>query len=176
MVSGISTDVALFSKHGAQLVHHYRVSGDCAAYASLRGSYKIDLLYFTNRACVDAYWAAKRSRNSGTGSLRRQINRFRCLEMLSNVHRTTILRFAKSPIVSDESSQAGTSAVISVKYDAPQVPHMCLVSFGWRRPILPVLLPLPSFATQSVVPDIGQSSSVATQKYPSSPVSRSSTP
>ena len=41
-VSGIYTDTALFSEHGAQLVHHYRVSRDCAAHASLRGSYMID--------------------------------------------------------------------------------------------------------------------------------------
>ena len=47
-------------------------------------------------------------------------------------------------------------------------------SFGWRRQISSVSLP--HFAMQSVAPDIGQSSSVATQKYPSSPVSRSSTP
>ena len=45
-VSGISTDTALFSKHGAQLVHHYRVFG--VAHASLRGLFMIDLLYFTN--------------------------------------------------------------------------------------------------------------------------------
>ena len=44
------------------------VFGDCAAHASLRGSFMIDLLYFTNRACADAIWVAKPSRNSGTGS------------------------------------------------------------------------------------------------------------
>ena len=36
-VSGISTDAALFSEHGALLVHQYRVFGDCAVHASLRG-------------------------------------------------------------------------------------------------------------------------------------------
>ena len=41
---------------------------------------------------------------------------------------------------------------------------------------MPVSLPLPRFVIQSVVLDIGQSSSVATQKYSSFPVSRSSTP
>ena len=35
-VSGISTDTALFSEHGVQLVHHCRVFGDCVAHASLR--------------------------------------------------------------------------------------------------------------------------------------------
>ena len=67
-VSDISTDAALFSEHGAQLVHHYRVFGECVAHATLRGSFMIDLLYFTNRACADAHWVAKRSRNSWTGS------------------------------------------------------------------------------------------------------------
>ena len=41
---------------------------------------------------------------------------------------------------------------------------------------MPVSLPLPRFTMQSVAPDISQSSSVATQKYQSSPVSLSSTP
>ena len=57
-VSGISTDAALFSEHGAQLVHHVSV---IVLHASLRGSSMLDLLYFTNRACADAHWAAKRS-------------------------------------------------------------------------------------------------------------------
>ena len=30
----------------------------------------IDLLYFTNRACADAIWAAKRNQNSGIGFIR----------------------------------------------------------------------------------------------------------
>ena len=67
-VSEVSTDAALFSEQGVQLVHHYRVFGDCAAHASLRGSFVVDLLYFNNRACADAHWAAKRSRCSGAGS------------------------------------------------------------------------------------------------------------
>ena len=70
--------------------------------------------------------------------------------------------------------QVGTSAVVSTgEYDFPQVSPMRSASFGWRRQISPVSFPLiPRFATS----DIGQSSSVSTQKYPSSPVSRSSTP
>ena len=34
-VSGISTDGVLFSKHGAQLVYHYRVFGDCVVHVYL---------------------------------------------------------------------------------------------------------------------------------------------
>ena len=68
----------------------------------------------------------------GPGPIRHQMNWFRCLGKLSNVRRTTILQFANSsPIVSDESSPAGTSAVVSVdKYCAPQVPRMRSASFG----------------------------------------------
>ena len=106
-VSGVSTDVALFSEQGAQLVHHYRMFGDCATHASLWGSFMVDLLYFTNQACAD------------------------------------------HPV-----------------RKAPQA----------ESPVVAVLLPLPLFATQSVMPDIGHSSSVATQKYSSWPGSRSSTP
>ena len=77
----------------------------------------------------------------------------------------------------DKSSPAGTSVVVSTdKYSAPQVPRTCLVPSGWRQPILPVSLSLPRFATQDVVLDIRQLSSVTTQLYPSSPGSRSSTP
>ena len=95
-VSGISTNSALFSEHGAQLVHHYRVSGDCAAHASLRGSYMVDLLYFTNRACAMHIGRPNAARIRGPGPVRRLINRFRWLdEMLSNVHRSTSLRFTK---------------------------------------------------------------------------------
>ena len=57
-VSGISTNVALFSEHGAPLVHHYQVFGDCAAHAS----FMIDLLYFTSQACAVVHWVGKCSR------------------------------------------------------------------------------------------------------------------
>ena len=49
-VLGISTDVVLFSEHGAQLVHHYRVFGDYVAHGSLRGPFMLELSCFTNRA------------------------------------------------------------------------------------------------------------------------------
>ena len=163
-VSGASTDSALFSKHGAQLVHHYRAFSDCVAHASLWGSFMIDLLYFTNRACADAIWEAKRSRNSGTGS--------RSLPDLpvplpQNVMQRTSdvdppVRKAESPVVADELSPSDTSAVVSAEeYSALQVPIMRSASFGWRPPILPVSLPFPRFATHPVAPDIGRNSEVS---------------
>ena len=94
-----------------------------------------------------------------------QINRFCCLGMSSNIHRTTIIRF-----VADEPSPTDTSAVISAgEYGDPQVSLMHSASFGWQQPILTVSLPLPLFAMQPVTPDIGHSFSVVTQKYSSWP-------
>ena len=172
---GISTDAALFSEHGTQLVHHYRVFGDCVAHASLRGSFMIDLLYFTNRASADTDWAAKRNQDSGTGSRLSpdqpvplpQNSKQRTSDGDPPVHKAPRAEF---PVVPDDSSPASTSAVVSADKDsAPQVPRIYLASLGWRRPILPVSLSLPCFATQNVMSDIGQLSSVATQRYPSSP-------
>ena len=41
-VSGVSTDVLLFSKNSAPLIHHYRVFGQSGAHASLRGRFIIE--------------------------------------------------------------------------------------------------------------------------------------
>ena len=49
-MSRVATDVMWFSAHGTQLVHHYRVVGDCVSHSSLRGPYMEDLRPFTNRA------------------------------------------------------------------------------------------------------------------------------
>ena len=38
-VSGVSTDVLLFSQCGMPLIHHYRVLGRGGVHASLRGNY-----------------------------------------------------------------------------------------------------------------------------------------
>ena len=156
-VSGISTDVVLFSEYGTQLVHHYWVFGDCVTHASLRGSFMIDLLYFTTRACAEARWVAKRSCDSSAGS-----------DVLPD-------RLGRS----HESSPDGTSTADYVaQYRAPQAPMMCPLPSGRRRPSLPVSisLPLPRFATQDVAPDTPQSLPVEIRPCPSSPGSRSLTP
>ena len=76
----------------------------------------------------------------------------------------------------EESSLAGTSTAVSTdQYCAPQLHTIYPVSFGLWRPILPVSLQLPRFTTHNFARDIGLSSSVATQRYPSSPGSRLST-
>ena len=66
-VSGISTDVVLFSKHGAQLVHHYWVYGDCISHGSLRETFMAKLMDFTNQACAESRSVAKHGRDSSTG-------------------------------------------------------------------------------------------------------------
>ena len=70
-VSGISTDLVLYSEHGAQLVHHYRVYCDCISHGSLSGTFMAKLTDFTNRACAETRSLAKCGRDSSTepGSL-----------------------------------------------------------------------------------------------------------
>ena len=115
-VSGVFIDVALFSAHGLQLVHHYRVFKQCAAHASLHGTFMIDLRYFTTRACADAKWVAKRIRTSGTGSptspdspvtLPRGSTRGR----LDDESPACKAPRAMSPVMSGESAQAATSTI-----------------------------------------------------------------
>ena len=64
----IATDVVHLSEHGAWLVHHYRVYGDCVSHSSLRGTFMANLSDFTNRACAEARSVAKRGRDSSTES------------------------------------------------------------------------------------------------------------
>ena len=59
-VSGVSTDVLLFSENGASLIHHYRVFGRGGAPASLRGKYMPKLRAFTVQAEAEARWARNR--------------------------------------------------------------------------------------------------------------------
>ena len=149
---GVSTGVALFSAHGFQLVHHYRVFKQCAAHASLCGTFIIDLRYFTTRPCADTKRVAKRIRTSGTGSptspdspitLPRGFTRGRSDDESPACKAPR----AMSPVMLGESAQAATSTIVSVKkYCAPSVPKLRSASYGWKQPILPVSLPLPRFA------------------------------
>ena len=92
-VSGISTDVVLFSEHGAHLVHHYQVYGNCASHGSLRGTFMAKLTDFTNRACAEARSVAKRGRDSITGP--GSSSSRPTLSPLIPMHRTTTLRPGK---------------------------------------------------------------------------------
>ena len=85
-VSGIATNVVLFSQHGARLVHHYRVYGEYVSHSSLRGTFMAKLSEFMNRACAEARSVAKRGRDSSTESVRRRVVRHRHPSSLT--HRT----------------------------------------------------------------------------------------
>ena len=177
-VSGISTDAALFSANGSQLIHHYRV---CVPHMHpCVDTFMIDILYFTIRACADAKWVAKRNQTSGTvsptssdspvplpSSVRHHMSDDESLACKAPR--------AVSPVMTGVSAQEATSTVVSAKkYCAPSVPKLCSVPYGWRRPILPVSLLLPLFADQEFEPTPVWSTSVVTQQYPSSPGSRAS--
>ena len=68
-VSGISTDVGLFSENGSSLVHHYRVFGRSAPHTSLRGTFMAKLRVFTVRAGAEVKWEANRVPIKKTQSL-----------------------------------------------------------------------------------------------------------
>ena len=53
-VSGVSTDILLFSERGVPLIHHYRVLGGGSTHVSLHGSYMIKLRAFAAQARVAA--------------------------------------------------------------------------------------------------------------------------
>ena len=60
-VSGVSTDMLLFSERGVPLIHHYRVFGGGSAHTSLRGNYMLRLRAFAAQAEADARWALHRN-------------------------------------------------------------------------------------------------------------------
>ena len=150
-VSGITTDVVLFSEHGARLVHHYRVYGDCVSLSSLRGTFMANWSEFTNRACSEALSVAKGGRDSSTESgssgtfarraclphVRPRPSGFGKLSglwlLLHHLLTPTfpLCRYLHCPARSllarsstqDESSSVGTSAEASVaEYSAPPAP------------------------------------------------------
>ena len=139
----------------------FRVFDDCVVHASLRGSFMIDLLYFTNRVCADAQWVAKRSRNSSP-------------DEPAPLPRSNTQSTPSSGGVPSRARRVVTYWNLGSRLCGQvRCPACANGAFGSLR--LAATMPLPRFATQDVAPDIGQSSSVATQLYPSSPGSRLST-
>ena len=209
--AALKPNVVLFSEYGAQLVHHYRVYGDCVSHGSLRGTFMAKLSDFTNRACAEARSVAKLGRDWSTES-GLSPSRLAPSPLGPNHHTpdddpparkaARAVASATSPddadvsseptfplpirsarrapgrslpdwsAAQDESLPVRTSIRVSVaQYSAPPAPGVCPFPSDRRRPILPVSLPLPHFATQdfTLEPDTTQSHSVATQLYPSSP-------
>ena len=63
-MSGMTTDVMLFSQHSAQFVHRYRVFTDNLLHQSLHGYFMAKLTGFTHQASAEARSVAKRGRES----------------------------------------------------------------------------------------------------------------
>ena len=137
-VLGISTDMVLFNEHRAQLVHHYRVYGDCVSHGSLRGTFMAELLDFTNRACAEARSVAKRGRDSNAESSWSPGRP--ALSPTSPMNRTPDddppARKAARAVTSamqDESSPVGISAAVSIaQYSALPAPVVCPFPSGRR--------------------------------------------
>ena len=130
-VSSVSTDAALFSANGSQLVHHYRVFGECAAHVSLHGTFMIDLRYFTARASANAKWAAKRDRTPGTGSptssdspvpLPRSIRQRRSDDESPACKAPRVV----SPVMTGGLAQAATSTIVSVEKNCARRYQSCV--------------------------------------------------
>ena len=187
-VSGVSTDVVLFSEYGSSLVHLYRVFGrQSAAHASLRGTFMTKLRVFTIRADAEAKWEAGCALNKMTWLLlssdspaplyrsvlpRGSVDSPACKahRAVSPVIPEVSTRTASSTIISSVTSYAGTATS-----DNSPVPKPYSVLYNGRPPILPVSILLPRFADKNFVPSPVQSLVVATQQYPSSPDSCAST-
>ena len=67
-VSGIATDVMLFSQHGARLVHRYPVLANSMPHQSLCGLFMTNFSDFTHQASAEAHSVAKRGRYSSEES------------------------------------------------------------------------------------------------------------
>ena len=168
-VSGVSTDVLLFSKNGAPLIHHYRVFGQSGAHASLCGRFIMKLRAFTVQAEAEAKWACNRtparSASLPVGSDHQHGVRQREPDDDSTRCKT---RRVMPPSMSKVSAVNTPSASVS-----SSVPHSHL--YGGRPPLLPVTLRMPNFADKDFIASVSQSILVATQENPASPASRSST-
>ena len=147
---------------------------DCVSHGSMRGSFMIEQLYFTNRACSEARWSAICSRYSGAGSGSSPDRQ--APSPSGNMHRMPDdgppARKAARAVTSaaqDKLSPVGSTAAVSVtQYNALPAPVMCPLR---QRPS-----PVPRFATQDVAPDTARSISVTTQLYPLLSWFRSSNP
>ena len=107
-----------------------------------------DLRYFTIWACSDSKWAAKRNRTSVTGSPTSTDSPVPLPRSIRH-RRSDDESRAVSPVMPGVSAQEATSTVVSAeKYRAPSAPKLYSVPYGWRRPSLPVSLPIPRFADQ----------------------------
>ena len=129
-VSGVSTDILLFSERGAPLIHHYRMFGGGSVHNSLGGNYMIKLRPFAAQAEAAARWARRR-------------DSARLAVTATSAHPRDV-RQRDSDV--DLPRQKSRRAVFPHKPIAPAVPASSLVPkmdiYDGRPPILPVRLQL----------------------------------
>ena len=183
-VSGMSTDVLLFSERCASLVHHYRVFARNAAHTSLRGKFMAGLRSFIEHAEAEVTWEfnrlpCRRNQLPPTSDTLRSIG-LRDLYDGSPLCKTRRVVSPVAPEVSADNqpsmsgSSVKSSASPAVSYVSP-APRACsLLYVGWLS-VVPVSLELPRFADKDFVQSRIQSVVVATQPYPASPELRAST-
>ena len=87
----VTRSAVLFSEHGVQLVHHYRLFGDCVAHASLRGSFMIELVYFTSQAALRSGGRPSVAGIRVLGPVHHRIDRLSHTVVLRTTRRTMIL-------------------------------------------------------------------------------------
>ena len=154
-VSGVSTDVLLFSESGSSLVHHCRVFGQSAAHTSLRGKSMGKLRSFTIWAEAEARW------ESGCLQIRKTqlpaVSDTLCSIRPQDPDYESPLcktRRALSPVVLEVSAGTTSSTVVSSVTSYARAPASCdppalrphWLLYGGRSPIFSVLMPLPPFA------------------------------
>ena len=137
-VSGVSTDILLFSERGAPLIHHYRVFGGGGAHNSLHGNYMIKLRVFAALSEAAAHWA--RHRDSAHPAV----------TATSPHSRKVRQRDADVDLPRRKSRRV----VSPCKPDASAVPVSSFVPkvdiYDGRQPILPVRLQLSDFPVDAV--------------------------
>ena len=172
-VSGVPTDVMLFSESGSSLVHHYRVFGRSAAHASLHGMYMAKLRSFTVRAEAEAKWEAGLLPIQKTQIQLPAVSAtLRSIRPRGSDDEAPVCkaRQAVSPVIPEVSTSTASSTIVSsvtsysgtaTSYDLP-APRQRSILYGGQPPMLLVLIPLLRFANKYFVPSPVRSALVAT--------------
>ena len=156
-VSGIATDVMLFSQHGARLVHRYHVFASSMSHQSLRGSFMKKLSDFTHHASAEDRSAFKRGRDSSAESTPLPLRPAQTPPTpLGPAHRTLdhappARKAARAAATVTSTFEASADAP-AFDYHAPMAPAVNLSPSGQPRPTLQVSLPLHQLAVSAPGP------------------------
>ena len=134
-VSGVSIHVMLFHEYGLTLVRHYRVFGQSAVHASLRGKFMAKLRSFTVWQEAEARWAG--GRISHRSQLPAELPTLRSVRQQSSDDESPVCkaRRAVSPATPRVPSSAASSTI---------VPSVTLYSGTAESLDLPALLRRPT--------------------------------